>query len=223
RSAPLRSAVLGGESRSRARRAHVPRQPQPEFARDTDERARGAEPGRRTGRHARAVRAARPLLRRSRVDRVDAGLQSRGVAAGHLVPHRATRELMMRASGRMSWTTALVVCLAANASAQQVVRYEPGPNDLKYVYATVPAVATLKPGDTLETKTVDAFGNVIKKPGDTMAMVKRDNPLTGPFAIAGAEPRDTLVVKILELKVDSTRGVGALAPGFGALNTTSYT
>ena len=87
----------------------------------------------------------------------------------------------------------------------------------------MPPVATLKPGDILETNTVDAFGNVIKKPGDTMAMVKGDNPLTGPFAIAGAEPGDTLVVKILDLTVDSTRGVGALAPGFGALNTTSYT
>jgi acetamidase/formamidase len=56
-----------------------------------------------------------------------------------------------------------------------------------------------------------------------MAMVKGDNPLTGPFAIAGAEPGDTLVVKFLDLAVDSNRGVGALAPGFGALNTTSYT
>ncbi|MBI3402438.1 MAG: acetamidase/formamidase family protein [Acidobacteria bacterium] len=109
------------------------------------------------------------------------------------------------------------------AFAQQTVRYEPGDTDLKYVYATVPPVATLKPGDTLETKTVDAFGNVIQKPGDTMAMVKGDNPLTGPFAVAGAEPGDTLVVKILDLVVDSPRGVGALAPGFGALNTTSYT
>ena len=109
------------------------------------------------------------------------------------------------------------------AAAQNVVRYDPAEKDLKYVYATVPPVATLKPGDTLETRTVDAFGGVIRKPGDTMAMVKGDNPLTGPFAIAGAEAGDTLVVKILELTVDSTRGVGALAPGFGALNTTTYT
>jgi amidase len=109
------------------------------------------------------------------------------------------------------------------AFAQQVVRYEPGEKDLKYVYATAPPVATLRPGDTLETKTVDAFGNVIQKPGDTMSMVKGDNPLTGPFAIVGAEPGDTLVVRILDLAVDSTKGVGALAPGFGALNTTSYT
>jgi acetamidase/formamidase len=118
---------------------------------------------------------------------------------------------------------AAALAVAASASAQQTVRYEPAATDLKFVYATVPAVATLKPGDTLETRTFDAFGNVIKKPGDTMAMVTGDNPLTGPFAIAGAEPGDTLVVKILELTVDSTRGVGALAPGFGALNTTNYT
>jgi len=115
------------------------------------------------------------------------------------------------------------IAAASSASAQQVVRYDPADKDLKFVYATVPPVATLKPGDTLETRTVDAFGGVIQRPGDTMAKVKGDNPLTGPFAIAGAEPGDTLVVKILDLTVDSTKGVGALAPGFGALNTTSYT
>jgi amidase len=112
---------------------------------------------------------------------------------------------------------------AGTGAAQQVVRYQPAAKDLKFVYATVPPVATLRPGDTLETSTFDAFGNVITKPGDTMAMVKGDNPLTGPFAIAGAEPGDTLVVKILQLTIDSPRGVGALAPGFGALNTTNYT
>jgi acetamidase/formamidase len=125
-------------------------------------------------------------------------------------------------------TQTIPVTLAALATAfpafaQRVVRYVPAEKDLKFVYATASPVATLQPGDTLETYTFDAFGNVIKKPGDTMAMVKGDNPLTGPFAIAGAEPGDTLAIKILDLTVDSDRGVGALAPGFGALNTTSYT
>lgn len=112
---------------------------------------------------------------------------------------------------------------SAPAAAQDVVRYTPRFEDLKYVYATVPPVATLKPGGTLETITYDAFGNAIRKPGDTMAMVKGDNPLTGPFAIAGAEPGDTLIVKIQSLTVDSDKGVGAFAPGFGALNSTGYT
>ena len=124
-------------------------------------------------------------------------------------------------------TRAILAALAflpsASVFAQQVVRYEPRESDLKYVYATAAPVATLQAGDTLETRTVDAFGGVIQKPGDTLAKVKGDNPLTGPFAIAGAEPGDTLAIRILDLTVDSSRGVGALAPGFGALNTTSYT
>jgi len=121
---------------------------------------------------------------------------------------------------------AALACLVAAppvVSAQKIVRYDPAEKDLKYVYATAPPVATLEPGDTLETRTVDAFGGVIQKPGDSLSKVKGDNPLTGPFAIAGAQPGDTLAIRILDLTVDSARGVGALAPGFGALNTTSYT
>ena len=53
--------------------------------------------------------------------------------------------------------------------------------------------------------------------------MKGDNPLTGPFHVEGAEPGDTLVVKFLELQLDSEQGVGAFAPGFGALSTTFYT
>lgn len=109
------------------------------------------------------------------------------------------------------------------AGAQSVVKYEPAEKDLKYVYATVPPVMTLKSGEILDTRTFDCFGNASKKPGDTLALAKGDNPLTGPFAIAGAEPGDTIAVKILALTVDSDRGVGALAPGFGALNSTNYT
>jgi acetamidase/formamidase len=126
-------------------------------------------------------------------------------------------------SRHLAFTIASILAACSHAFAQQTVRYEPAEKDLKFVYATAPPVATLKPGDTLETRTVDAFGNVIRKAGDTFSMVKGDNPLTGPFAVAGAEPGDTLVVRILELTVDSPRGVGGLAPGFGALNATSYT
>jgi amidase len=121
---------------------------------------------------------------------------------------------------------ALSIALLAGAghlSAQTVVKYDPTDKDVKYVYATVPPVATLKPGDILDTRTLDCFGNAIKKPGDPLSLAKGDNPLTGPFAIAGAEPGDTLVVKILELTIDSDKGIGALAPGFGALNSTNYT
>ena len=118
---------------------------------------------------------------------------------------------------------AIVMGLAAPAAAQTVVRYEPKAEDLKYVFGVAKPVATVKPGNIIDTRTFDCFGNVIQKPGDALSKVQGDNPLTGPFFIEGAEPGDTLAVKILELTIDSNQGVGALAPGFGALNTTNYT
>src|SRR5215510_1361335 len=106
----------------------------------------------------------------------------------------------------------------------KVVRYQLNPKELKYTYSASHApVAHLKSGNILETNTVDCFGNAIKKPGDTLSMAAGDNPLTGPFFIDGAEPGDTLAVKILDLQVDGDQGIGALAPGFGAINSTGYT
>jgi acetamidase/formamidase len=112
---------------------------------------------------------------------------------------------------------------AQSAPAANVVKYQGALNNVKYVYATVAPVAHLKPGDVLDTNTLDCFGDAIKKPGDTLSMAPGDNPLTGPFFIDGAEPGDTLVVKILDLEVNGDQGVGALGPGFGALNATNYT
>jgi amidase len=113
---------------------------------------------------------------------------------------------------------------AQNSEEGKVIRYELKPSELKYTYAaSYSPVAHLKSGNILETNTVDCFGNAIKKPGDTLDMAPGDNPLTGPFYIDGAEPGDTLAVKFLEIKVDSNQGIGALAPGFGAINSTNYT
>ena len=39
----------------------------------------------------------------------------------------------------------------------------------------------------------------------------------------GAEPGDTLAVKILDLQVDGDMGVGAFSPGFGSINSSHYT
>src|SRR5207245_10221877 len=84
----------------------------------------------------------------------------------------------------------------AQDSGGKIVKYHATINDVKYVYGVAEPVARLKSGDILETNTVDAFGNAIQKPGDTLSLVKGDNPLTGPFYIEGAAPGDTLAVKI---------------------------
>jgi len=119
---------------------------------------------------------------------------------------------------------AVLLLSGSAAHAQKVVQYHTTMNDVKYTYNSTSApVARLVPGDVLETNTVDAFGNAIQKPGDTLSLVKGDNPLSGPFYIETAEPGDTLAIEFLQIDVDSSQGVGAFAPGFGALNETFYT
>lgn len=57
-------------------------------------------------------------------------------------------------------------------------------------------VLTLWPGDSVHTTTIDSGG--VDEHGVTRALF--GNPQTGPFFIAGANPGDTLVVRILRLR-----------------------
>src|SRR6267154_57247 len=123
----------------------------------------------------------------------------------------------------VSTISLLLIFAAITLGAQSPVQYRATIQTVKYVYATAEPVARVASGGIVETNTLDCFGNLLQKPGDTLSMVKGDNPLTGPFYVEGAEPGDTLAVKILDLQVDSNQGVGAFGPGFGALNATNYT
>src|SRR6202142_184429 len=93
----------------------------------------------------------------------------------------------------------LVLSFVAAAQTANVVKYHATIHDVKYVYGSAAPVAHVKPGDVIETNTLDAFGNVLKKPGDTQNMVKGDNPLTGPFYVDGAQPGATLAGTILDV------------------------
>jgi amidase len=116
-----------------------------------------------------------------------------------------------------------ILFFSCAALAQNVVHYTTTIDNVKYLFATAEPVVRLKSGDILDTNTLDCFGNGLKKPGDTLSMAKGDNPLAGPFYVEGAEPGDTLAVKILDLKVDGEYGVGAFSPGFGSINSSKYT
>jgi acetamidase/formamidase len=106
---------------------------------------------------------------------------------------------------------------------KDVVQYHATIDNVKYVFGVAPPVAHLKPGNILEANSLDCFGNALQKPGDSMSLVKGDNPLTGPFYMDGADPGDTLVIHILDLQVDGKQGVGTFSPGFGAVNSTHFT
>ena len=110
--------------------------------------------------------------------------------------------------------------LEAQTTASRTVRYDLKMDDLKYAYGVYPPVARLRPGDILETNTVDGEGKAEEAAGRKS---KGPNALTGPFHIEGAEPGDTLSVHFLSVEVDGKEGYGGAGPGFGALNSTHFT
>lgn len=85
---------------------------------------------------------------------------------------------------------------------------------------TLQPVVEVAPGDSLELEVLEASGGRIGPTSETSAVLSLDpefaNPVTGPVAIAGAEPGDTLVVELLDLQL-SGWGWTALIPGFGLL------
>src|SRR3984957_8062073 len=144
----------------------------------------------------------------------------------HFTSRFLFRRTLMRAT-----LLGLIFILPASAGAQapaapskpEVVKYQATIDNVKNVFGVAPPVARLKPGNILEANSLDCFGNVLQKPGDSFSLIKGDNPLTGPFFIEGAEPGDTLAIHILDLQVDGKQGIGAFDPGFGAVNSTHYT
>lgn len=65
-----------------------------------------------------------------------------------------------------------------------------------------PPVLCIADGDTVVTTTVDASG----VDANDQSVTRRGNPMTGPFYIEGAEPGDTLVVKLDRLRPNRSRG-----------------
>jgi amidase len=89
------------------------------------------------------------------------------------------------------------------------------------------AVATVKPGDRVTIHTDDAFESRIKSkddlPGKALATAKFLNPQTGPIYVEGAEPGDTLAVRIESIEPTRDYAVSAMIPYFGGLTSTPMT
>lgn len=82
-----------------------------------------------------------------------------------------------------------------------------------------PPVASVEPSETILVETDDCFGSQIRSEQDLVTSVdfSKVNPATGPIEVAGAAPRDLLVVEILEIQT-GTQGFMVAIPeegGFG--------
>jgi acetamidase/formamidase len=106
--------------------------------------------------------------------------------------------------------------------------HEVVPHDYSYVFNPYrEPIATVKPGERVTIHTDDAFESRITKkedfPSRALATAKFLNPQTGPIFVEGAEPGDTLAVRIESIEPTRDFAVSALIPYFGGLTSTNFT
>ena len=79
-------------------------------------------------------------------------------------------------------------------------------------------VLEVEPGDTVTFETNDCFTGQIRSEDDLVTEIDFDrvNSATGPVAVKGAEPGDSLVAEILDVRTAEV-GFATLIPGFGQL------
>jgi len=107
-----------------------------------------------------------------------------------------------------------------------VLRYVPKHEELAYTFGGVAPVRHIAPGTRIVTWTEDCYDGAVTRPDQLpskVAPIGHDNPQTGPFYVDGAEPGDTLAIRIEKLEPASDRGISAFSPGFGGLNGTDRT
>lgn len=103
---------------------------------------------------------------------------------------------------------------------------QPGGNHVHTYDSAHPVAATVAVGESVEVETVDAFGNRLRSPDDLPSYLSgypHVNPQTGPLFIEGAEPGDTLVVTIEDIRPTRDHAVTALVPNYGLLTGTDTT
>ncbi|MCC7497785.1 MAG: acetamidase/formamidase family protein [Bryobacterales bacterium] len=101
-------------------------------------------------------------------------------------------------------TRALLLVTLAASLAAETHQFQARSYSLVFTASGEPALR-VKPGDTVETTTVDSNGD--DETGKHVAPVW--NALTGPFYVDGAEPGDTLVVHLERVRLNSRRGAAS--------------
>lgn len=107
-----------------------------------------------------------------------------------------------------------------------VIEVIPTPEQYAWTFGGVAPLRTVVPGTALRLWSDDAFCGRLRSTSD-LASASLDmpfvNPQTGPFAVEGAEPGDTLVLHLVDLEPARTWGASSLIPFFGGLTSTDRT
>ncbi len=102
------------------------------------------------------------------------------------------------------------------------------PRDYSYVFNPYrEPIARVKPNERVTINTDDAFESRITNkedhPSRALATAKFLNPQTGPIYVEGAEPGDSLAVRIESIEPTRDFAVSVLIPYFGGLTSTNLT
>jgi acetamidase/formamidase len=99
---------------------------------------------------------------------------------------------------------------------------EPVGDELAYTFGGRPLVIHLHPGDVVRVSTEDRFGPVcgVEDLPSQVFRLPYVNPVSGLFYVKGAEPGDTLAIRLATITPARDRGVSATFPHVGALTST---
>jgi acetamidase/formamidase len=107
-----------------------------------------------------------------------------------------------------------------------IVEFRPDPEQYAWTFGGAAPIREVEPGTVLRLWCDDAFAGRIRAVSD-LASASLDprflNPQTGPFAVRGAEPGDTLVLHLVDLTPARDWGASTLVPFFGGLTATDRT
>jgi len=106
------------------------------------------------------------------------------------------------------------------------VVFRPEPSQYAYTFGGVGPALTVKPGSVMRLWSEDAFNAALQSVTDLPSEkidIRYVNPQTGPFYVEGAEPGDTLVLHIVDLKPARSFGASSTIPFFGGLSATDKT
>ena len=116
--------------------------------------------------------------------------------------------------------------MAASGDESGAIREIRQPGEFQYTFGPYAApIARVARGERVMIHTVDAFGDQLtsEDQAPTSVLGPYLNPQTGPLFIEGAEPGDTLVVKIETIEAARDWAVSCLVPYFGGLTSTRFT
>ena len=132
----------------------------------------------------------------------------------------ALRSMSLAAAPTPSSTSAAPLAGGAPSTNGPVLRWVPKHEELAYTFGGVAPRHRIQSGTRIITRTEDCFDGAIRTSADLVSKVTvpgHDNPQTGPFYVEGAQPGDTLAIRILKLEPARDYAISTFIPGFGIM------